>query len=117
MLQLIEGRAPKKATLQQACDIFAVLEYCLADSLLEIIPNYLEPLMEELSAREVRCWQADLWVEMYPLVVLPSMHRTCCGISFEYQEKQTVCMITSFIALTDVHPRADCRSLFPPQPT
>ena len=54
LLQLIEGRAPKKATLQQACDIFSVLEYCLADSLFEIIPNYLEPLMEELSAREVR---------------------------------------------------------------
>lgn len=53
LLQLIEGRAPKKVTLQQACDIFSVLEYCLADSLFEIIPNYLEPLMEELSAREV----------------------------------------------------------------
>lgn len=53
LLQLIEGRAPKQATLQQACDVFSVLEYCLADSLFELVPNYLEPLVSELSAKEV----------------------------------------------------------------
>jgi hypothetical protein len=54
LLQLIDGRAPKQVTLQQACDIFSVLEYCLAESLFELIPSYLEPLMSRLTAKEVR---------------------------------------------------------------
>lgn len=54
LIQIIEGHAPKRITLQQAFDIFAVFEYCLADSLFEMLPEYLDPLLERLNAHEVR---------------------------------------------------------------
>lgn len=54
LIQIIEGHAPKRITLQQAFDIFAVLEYCLADCLFELLPEYLEPLLERLNSHEVR---------------------------------------------------------------
>lgn len=54
LIQIIEGHAPKRITLQQAFDIFAVFEYCLADCLFEMLPGYLEPLLERLNAHEVR---------------------------------------------------------------
>lgn len=54
LIQIIEGHAPKRITLQQAFDIFAVFEYCLADSLFELLPEYLDPLLERLNAHEVR---------------------------------------------------------------
>eukprot|EP00892_Ulva_mutabilis_P001276 jgi/Ulvmu1/11149/UM071_0033.1 len=53
LIQIIEGHAPRRITLQQALDIFAVFEYCLADCLFALLPEYLEPMIERLNSHEV----------------------------------------------------------------
>ena len=53
LLRLIEGKAPARVTLRQACELFEALDYCLAQNLAAVVVYYLGPLIMSLHPKEV----------------------------------------------------------------
>eukprot|EP00892_Ulva_mutabilis_P012225 jgi/Ulvmu1/9375/UM051_0002.1 len=53
LLQMVESRAVHAITLRQATQLFAAAQYCLAERLQELLFDYLAPMVQELSAKEV----------------------------------------------------------------
>lgn len=54
LLQMVESRAVPAITLRQATQLFAAAQYCLAERLQELLFDYLAPMLQELTAKEVR---------------------------------------------------------------
>ncbi|NJR41859.1 MAG: hypothetical protein HC767_03560 [Akkermansiaceae bacterium] len=54
LLRIVESKASPSVCLAQACDLFSAVEYCLADKLRDLLFDYLEPMVAELTAKEVR---------------------------------------------------------------
>lgn len=53
LLRLMEGKAPARVTLRQACELFGALDYCLAQNLAAAVVYYLGPLIMALTPKEV----------------------------------------------------------------
>jgi hypothetical protein len=53
LLRIVESKAPPRVTLAQACNLFSAVEYCLADKLRDLLFDYLEPMIADLTAKEV----------------------------------------------------------------
>lgn len=58
LFHAMEGEAPAHVTLQQAVCLIHSAKYCMADSLIPLLPCYFSPMMKELQPREV-CYVLD----------------------------------------------------------
>jgi hypothetical protein len=54
LLRIVESKASATVSLRQACNLFSAVEYCLAEKLPDLLFDYLAPLVEKLTAKEVR---------------------------------------------------------------
>jgi hypothetical protein len=53
LLRIVESKAYPSLSLARACDLFSAVEYCLADKLRDLLFDYLDPMVAELTAKEV----------------------------------------------------------------
>lgn len=54
LFHAMEGEAPDHITLQQAVGMINQAKYCMADTLIPLLPSYFSPITKELQPREVR---------------------------------------------------------------
>lgn len=54
LFHAMEGEAPLHVTLQQAVGMINQAKYCMADTLIPLLPSYFAPITKELQPREVR---------------------------------------------------------------
>eukprot|EP00892_Ulva_mutabilis_P004346 jgi/Ulvmu1/2283/UM013_0130.1 len=88
LLRLMEGRAPPRVTLRQACELFGALDYCLAQNLAAVVVYYLGPLIMALSPKEV----AWLLARSVPHVPEPEMADRALEIIKSYGVGATAAM-------------------------